>query len=39
MALGVPDDTYPKTFTLFGFQIFWLWVYLMNVIPGTRRAH
>jgi hypothetical protein len=27
----------PKT--LFGFQIFWPWAYLMKVIPETRRAH
>jgi hypothetical protein len=29
----------PKTFELFGFQIFWLWAYLMNVIPETCRVH
>jgi hypothetical protein len=28
----------PKTFKLFGFQIFRLWAYLMKVIPGTRRV-
>ena len=24
---------------LFGFQIFWLWAYLMKVIPETHRTH
>ena len=24
---------FPNTFKLFGFQIFWLWANLMNVIP------
>jgi hypothetical protein len=29
----------PTTFKLFSFPIFWLWAYLMKVIPETRRAH
>ena len=29
----------PKTFKLFGFPIFWLWVYLMKIILEKRRAH
>jgi len=27
------------TFKLFGFQIFWLWSYMMKVTPETCRAH
>jgi len=29
----------PMTFKLFGFTIFWLWVYLMQVIPESRHGH
>jgi len=29
----------PKTFNLFDFSIFWIVVYLMKVIPETRREH
>jgi hypothetical protein len=28
-----------KTFTLFGFRIFWLWAYLIKFIPETHLAH
>ena len=28
-----------KTSKLFGFPFFWLWAYLMKVIPETHRAH
>jgi hypothetical protein len=28
-----------QTLTLFGFPILWIWWYLINVIPGTRRMH
>ena len=29
----------PKILKLVGFQIFWIWAYLMKVAPETRRAH
>ena len=29
----------PNILKLFGFQICWPWMYLMKVIPETRRAH
>ena len=29
----------PNISKLFGFQIFWLWAYMIKVIPETRRAH
>ena len=29
----------PKLLKLFGFPTFRIWVYLMKVIPETRRAH
>ena len=37
--LGSLDFLLPKTFKLFGLNIFWLWVYQMKVIPETRLAH
>ena len=32
-------NVFPKTSKIFGFSIFWLWEYMMKVIPETCRAH
>ena len=38
-CLGLFASLHPKTFKLFVFHIFWLWMYLMKIIPETCRPH